>query len=113
MSAFLSDAWFDAMAAATAAAEPPAGLELTVEQRIVDGDVWTVRFAAGAAELVRGPADDADISIVTDAATAEGIRTGTISAQRAFLDGQLRIGGDVNALIEHREVLAALGIGLG
>ena len=113
MSEFLSDDWFEAMAAATAAVVPPADLALTIEQRIIDGEAWSVRIAGGSAELVRTASDDADVSIVTDAETAEGIRAGTISAQRAFLDGDLRIGGDVAALIEHRDTLAELGIGLG
>ncbi len=111
MTTFLSDEWFDELAAAATAARPPADLELSIEQQIVDGESWTVRIGAGTAELQRGGSDDADIRIVTDAVTAEGIRNGTVSAQRASLDGQLRIGGDVAALIEHREVLAALALG--
>ena len=111
MTTFLSDEWFDEMAAAASAARPPADLDLTIEQQIVDGESWTIRIGAGAAELQRGGSDAADVRIITDAATAAGIRNGTMSAQRAFLDGQLRIGGDVAALIEHREALAGLGLG--
>ena len=111
MTTFLSDEWFDEMAAAAASARPPADLELTIEQRVIDGEAWTVRIGAGAATFVRASAHDADVTIVADATTAEGIRSGTVSAQRAFLDGRLRIGGDVAALIEHREVLAGLALG--
>ena len=111
MTTFLSDEWFDEMATAAAEATPPADLELTIEQQIVNRESWTVRIAAGTAAFRRGGSDDADVRIVTDAMTAEGIRNGTVSAQRAFLDGQLRIGGDVASLIEHREVLAGLALG--
>ncbi len=111
MTTFLSDEWFDEMAAAAAAARPPADLELRLEQEIIDGVSWTVRIGAGIAEFCRGGCDDADVRVVTDARTAEGIRSGAVSAQRAFLDGRLRIGGDVAALIEHRDVLADLALG--
>ena len=111
MTTFLSDEWFDEMATAAATARTPVDLELSIEQQIVDSESWTVRIGSGTAELQRGRSDDADIRIVTDAETAEGIRNGTVSAQRAFLNGQLRIGGDVAALIEHRDVLAGLAIG--
>ena len=112
MTAFLSDDWFDTMAATAAAIEPPADLRLTIEQQIVDGERWTVRIGGGRVSVVRGPAEDADVWVVTDAATAAGIRAGEVSAQRSFLDGKLRVGGDIAALIEHRDHLAALGVGL-
>ena len=111
MTAFLSDDWFEELTAAAATATPPADLELTIEQRITDGERWSVRIGGGRVEVARGAADDADVQVVTDAATAEGIRSGRLSAQRAFLDGTLRIGGDVAALIEHREQLAELSVG--
>jgi opacity protein-like surface antigen len=108
---FLSDEWFDEMAAAAAAVQPPADVELKIEQEIIDGESWTVRISAGTAEFQRGGSDEADFRVITDAQTAEGIRNGTVSAQRAFLDGRLRIGGDITALIEHRDVLAGLALG--
>ena len=111
MTAFPSDDWFTELATAAAAAEPPADLELTIEQQIVDGERWAIRIGGGRIEVARGPVEDADVRVVTDAATAAGIRAGELSAQRAFLDGTLRIGGDVAALIEHRAHLAELGVG--
>lgn len=113
MTDFLSDEWFAAMAEAATRARPPADLDLSIEQEITGVATWTIRIADGRVALERsaGPANAAaDVRIVTDAATAAGIRAGEVSAQRAFLDGDLRIGGDVAALMTHREELASLGL---
>jgi hypothetical protein len=39
---------------------------------------------------------------------AADIHAGRLSAQRAFLDGDLRIGGDIDALLERRGEMAAV-----
>ncbi len=43
-----------------------------------------------------------------DLATAWAIASGQVSAQRAFMAGRLRVGGDLNAMVAHREVFATL-----
>ncbi len=114
MADFLTDAWFDELSSRAAAATPPADLTFTIEQVIEDepDGRWQVRVDGGVVTIVRSPTADADVRILTDRATAAGIQDGEVSAQRAFLDGRLRIGGDVQALMTHREALAELGIGL-
>ena len=72
---------------------------------------WQVQIAEGSVVIVRPGSQDADVRIVTDRETAAGINE-EISAQRAFLDGRLQIGGDVQALLTHREALTELGIRL-
>ncbi len=74
---------------------------------------WQLRLGPDGVELDRDPSTDPDIRITTDRETATEIRAGNVSAQRAFLGGQLRIGGDIQALMANREALAALAPALG
>jgi putative sterol carrier protein len=63
--------------------------------------------------MAAGPADSADVVFLTDPTTAEGIRDGSLSAQAAFIAGDLRVDGSINALLEHAEMFAALEDVLG
>jgi predicted lipid carrier protein YhbT len=111
---FLTDAWFSELEAAAASADVPTSLQFAIEQTL-EGDPghhWQVRIADGVVIVDRDPSTEADVRLTTDVATARGIHEGRVSAQRAFLDGRLQIGGDVQALMAHRETLAELGLGL-
>lgn len=93
-----------------------AGLELVVEQRIVDAggvETWHVRFADGAVSVGAGSATDAQLVITQDRTTAEGLRQGATNAHRAFLTGRLRIDGDIDRLLEHGDLLRDLMGGAG
>ena len=114
MAAFLSDAWFAELETKAGNASPPTELDFTLEQ-VVDGDPtesWQVQIRDGRVRVVRDSDREADVRLRTDRTTATGIHAGEISAQRAFLDGRLQIGGEVQALMNHREALAELGLGL-
>ena len=92
-----------------------ADVSLVIEQRITD-DAGTVahyhlRLGDGAVAVIDGPADDPDVVITQDRGTADSIRAGDAHAHRAFLTGRLRIDGDVDALIEHGELLSGLAGG--
>ncbi len=99
--------WMRQLGAVTAAIVADPDVRLVIQQT-VGGDPplrWHVVIAGGSATTVRGPAADPDMTLTTDRDTAIGIATGRISAQRAFLEGKLRIAGRINALIEARSVL--------
>jgi hypothetical protein len=89
-----------------------AGITLTVEQVVdggPDGDVrWLLDIRDGRVDLVPGPAADADLSFATSYATAAQIAAGTLSAQRAFIEGHLKVGGDLSLLITHQRAVAAV-----
>ena len=116
---YLSPEWFDAastlVAGSTALAARTSGVNLVLEQTVEDAVdpeadpiVWHIDFNDGAVALEVGAAPAADVTFRCDRETAEGIRSGTLSAQVAFMTGQLRIGGSVSALIENGELFAAL-----
>jgi hypothetical protein len=118
---YLSPEWLTA-AAALVAAEPSlaaaaAGNELVVEYVVEDpgedgpGDpvVYHLRLSGGAAALGPGAVPDADVRFRCDRATALAVARGDLGAQRAFMEGRLRIGGDVRAIVAAQEVLAAVG----
>ena len=93
-------------------ARATAGVRLTVEHVVVDGPGgithWHVRIDDGDVALLAGPAEDPDLRFTTDYATASRIAAGTLGAQRAFVEGRLRVGGDLAALIRHQKALATI-----
>jgi hypothetical protein len=56
-----------------------------------------------------GPADHPTVTFSADRPTAAAIAAGRQRAQEAFLDGRLRVGGDLRALLAAQPVLAQLG----
>jgi putative sterol carrier protein len=112
---YLSPAWFDAADAALRAdpglADASRGIHLVLQQTVGDPEpatTWHIRFDDGAVSLVVGPADDATVTFHCDRATAVDVHRGRTGAQAAFMAGNLRVGGDVSALLAHQELLAAL-----
>lgn len=77
-------------------------LTLTIEQRITgdDEDVWHVEIDAGQVTFRSGPHPSPTLTLTVSRSTTEAIRSGRQSAQRAFLDGELKVGGDIAALLD-------------
>ena len=114
---FLSTDWLDALDEAARANRvalqaDDAGSRLVIQQVITDrpgGDVaYCIRFDNGDIGVRSGRATDPTLSFTTDYGTARAIARGDESAQAAFIQGRLRVGGDVRALVRHAELLARL-----
>jgi hypothetical protein len=109
---FLSDAWFEALEEAARGATVDPDLRVVIQQVIPDGPDGEVAFAVvvadGLVSLRRGRVDAPDITFTQDCATAEAIHLGRLSAQTAFIDGRLRLGGDLRALIDRAASLVAV-----
>lgn len=119
MLAFLSPEWVaaldDAARADALLAEATATLGLVLEHHVTDvpdapgGEVrYHLVLDHGAVSVVAGAATDPTLRFTQDLATALAIAGGTASAQRAFMSGRLRVGGDLRALVDHPAVLASL-----
>ncbi len=68
---------------------------------------YSIRYGPGPVSVSRG-VTDADLVFATTAQLAAEIARGERSAQRAFLDGELRVVGDVNLLLGHGDKIAAV-----
>jgi putative sterol carrier protein len=117
MTKFLSPEWNDAFCSALAASDeasgPLADVELTLQQVVTatpDGDVafWTT-FAKGnvAGSLGRAPAPD--VTLEMDYATATALSRAELNHQAAFMQGQLKVTGNMGKLLQHQAALQVLG----
>jgi len=68
---------------------------------------YHVRVYEDAVTIVRGRAAQPDATFSEDYATAAAIASGALNAPAALLAGQIRVGGDMAALIAHQGLLAA------
>lgn len=116
MARFLSQEWLDDLDAALRAHDQVADLtrssRLVVEQRVGGPDqadvVYHLVFDHGRTAVQAGPATDPTVTFSQGTDTARAIATGTESAQRAFMTGALRVGGDLQALLAHQDLLTQL-----
>jgi hypothetical protein len=94
-------------------------LTLTIEQVVTgapgvpDGGTvrWQVTIDHGRVALVdrpTGAAGAADLRFSADHPTAAQIASGELAAQRAFVEGRLRVGGDLSLLTRHQRVFATI-----
>jgi hypothetical protein len=75
----------------------------------LDGTIrWHVTIEGGRVQLAEGPAPQPDLRFTADYATAAAIARGELSAQRAFAEGRLRVGGDLSLLVRHQRALATV-----
>lgn len=112
MADFLTDAWLDELSSAAEAAELPPMPPLALQQVVPDGPAGEVAYALvvdeGRVRVHRGRVDGPDLVFTQDRATAEAIHRGELSAQAAFMQGRLRLGGDLRAVIDRAADLASL-----
>lgn len=115
MAEFLSDGWLDDVERAAARSSGvPAELRLVVQQVVLDapgGDelvVYSLRLADGTVTFERGRRADADVTFVQDRATAAAVAQGQLSAQSAFLSGDLRVGGDLRVALRQASAITAI-----
>ena len=91
-------------------------LTLTIEQVVTgapgvpDGGTvrWQVTIDHGRVALVDQPGGAADLRFSADHPTAAQIASGELAAQRAFVEGRLRVGGDLSLLTRHQRVFASI-----
>jgi SCP-2 sterol transfer family len=113
---YLSPDWMEAARLAIAGDASlrgaTAGVRLTVEHVVTGGPQGTIRWHIviddGKVGLDDGPAVGPDLRFTTDYNTAAKIARGELGAQRAFVEGRLRVGGDLGALIRHQRALSTI-----
>lgn len=118
MPPFLSAGWLAAMDAAAKADDQlraaAAEADLVVQQVVTGagpdgGEVaYAVVLTAEEVAVRSGRVDDPTVIFTQSLATAEAVVHGERSAQQAFIDGDLRVGGDLVALAARHRALARL-----
>ena len=112
---FLTEEWVGLLGAAVAGVRVDPEVTLVIEQNVAcpDGSVfvWHLAIDRGRAAAAVGPGRGGPGRLVfsTDRETARCIAAGEGSAQRLFLEGQLRLDGDAGLLPRARAALEALG----
>ena len=118
---YLSPEWLaaaaDAIAQDAGLRRATSGITLTLEQTVTDGPEGTLRWYIvldhGSARLVPGAAPQADLRFTTTWSAACAIARGELAAPTAFMQGSLRVGGDLRLLLGHQQKLAAIDDVLG
>lgn len=121
MVTYLSDEWMEragsALAADQALAGATADLDLTLAYEVAGGPggkrCYALRFDHGTVALEPGPHPDAPVSFSLDYDTAVAVARGDLSAQAAFMQGRLKLGGDVTVLIRDGGALDGVHDALG
>ena len=89
-----------------------AGIRLTVEYVATGAPggtiCWHIAIDDGRVELAEGGADGFDLRLTAAYDTAARIARGELGAQRAFVEGRLRVGGDLSLLIHHHKALSTV-----
>ena len=116
MPELFSDEWIDVLDALArgddelraAAAE----IDVVIQQTVVATDgarSYHVVLTPDDVGVRPGPAPAPTITFTADHETAAAIANGDESAQTAFIDGRLRLGGDLRKLLEAQSAVARLG----
>jgi hypothetical protein len=113
---FLSPEWIEALGRAArqvnVSLADDTETSIVVEQTVADPSGASVTYQLaidhGSATVVAGRVLEPSVTLRTDRSTAEAIARGELSAQEAFVQGRLRVGGDVRALVRHAAALVQL-----
>ncbi|MGI9616880.1 MAG: hypothetical protein ACR2QO_28450 [Acidimicrobiales bacterium] len=110
---YLSDAWLEAADAALAD-QDPLPVVLRVGYRVIGGppdgaSVLSHTLVLGPERVgVVGGLDQPTVTLTMDWEVAVAIAQGHASAQRAFLDGLVQLGGRPDALLGHQDDLSSV-----
>ncbi len=88
-----------------------ANVDLNLQFVVTDGPdgelPYYLHVADGAAELVLGAKEDADVTVSTNMETMAGISKGEINTQMAFMTGKLNVTGNMAKLMMNQGVINA------
>ena len=109
---FLTDEWVAALDLEARTQVSPTAETFVVEYRVqLDPDgafVYQIRFDADGIAATMGAPSTPTVVLSTDRVTAHGVANNTVSAQAAFMAGQLRLDGDTMALVRNYDAFARL-----
>jgi len=113
---YLSEEWFGEVGGALAETRPdvaaPPSVQLVLQQVVTgtpDGDVaYTLHIDDGRVSVHTGHDPHADVTITEDYATAVALHRGDVTLQEAFMEGRVKVAGNISALLAHHDMLATV-----
>lgn len=118
MAKFLSEEWGEEVREALNSSDTVQnaikGVELTVQQVVTDvpdqGEVkyWT-QFKDGEVNGEIGEVENPDVTITQNYDTAAAMNKGELNAQAAFMQGKLKVTGNMGKLLQNQGALQAIG----
>jgi putative sterol carrier protein len=113
---FLTQHWAQevtqALNASTDFRTAAAGKQVRLQQVVTDAPQGETKYyftlEEGAAEVGIGELSDADATVTQDYATASAISRGEVGPQQAFMQGQLKITGNMMKLLQLQGVLGTM-----
>ena len=117
MAKYLSEEWGEAVRSALNNDESfknaSKGVQLTIQQVITGGPEGEVKYwsaiSDGSISGGNGEADGPDVTITQDYETAAALNRQELNAQAAFMQGKLKVTGNMGKLLQHQGVLQAMG----
>ncbi len=89
------------------------GIQFTVTDT-PNGDVnYYLKTSGGTADLAIGDLDDADVTVTSEYPTAVAISKGELNTQMAFMQGKLKVGGNLAKLMMHQTAVQQWGNAVG
>ena len=118
---YLSDEWLaaanEAVSASNELRKASEGQDVAIAYEVTGAPSGKVTyglvFRDGASSVEPGPHRDAPTSFSLDYDTASQIAQGELSAQAAFMQGRLKVGGDVTVLVNQYRLIDGLDDALG
>lgn len=114
---YLSPGWIDAADDLLGAADPdglPTGAPLIIETVVTGAPGGDRRYAvelgaAGMSARASAAGDPFTVRLTQPYEVAAAVAQGRLSAQAAFLDARIQLGGDVTTLIGNADLVARIG----
>lgn len=85
----------------------PAGLDLVFQFNITDAENYYLTVKDGTCDLQQGDSSDANVTLIMDSETMQGIVSGETDGMQAFMGGKLRAEGDMMLALKLSELFPA------
>ena len=81
-----------------------AGLDLVFQFNITDGENYHLIVRDGTCEFQPGESDEANVTLIMDSETLQGVISGETDGMQAFMAGKLRAEGDMMLALKLSEL---------